>query len=170
MSYMKRKEMINIFGVGIGISLLIFLIIQVGFAQLLTDIIINNINQQFTLFLIIFGLLFISFLSSIITSYLVTNYLSKISVLYASFMAIYGSLFILIIISYGTLLIYNPALFRNVHGFAMFLIFPQVIITFTIYFLENIIFLFIFSIVSYFALFILFLNDFYIIKINTRVL
>ncbi|MCP6718931.1 MAG: hypothetical protein KJI71_01685 [Patescibacteria group bacterium] len=166
---MKGKEIINILGVGIGISLLIFLIIQVGFAQLLTDFVLINIDKQFTLFLIIFGLLFISFLSSIIASQLITKYISSISVLSASFMAFFGTLYALIIISYVTLFMYNPALFRRVHGFALFMIFPQVIITFTIYFLENIISLFIFSIVSYFLLFILFLNDFYIIEIKIQV-
>jgi len=166
---MKGKEIINILGVGIGISLLIFLIIQVGFAQLLTDFVINNIDKQFTLSLIIFGLLFISFLSSIITGQLITKYLSKISVLYASVMAFFGSLFALIIISYVTLFWYNPELFRNVHGLALFLIFPQVIITFTIYYLGNIIFLFIFSIVSYYLFFIIFLNSFYIIEIKNQV-
>lgn len=169
MGFLRVREAVNILGIGIGSSFLVFLIIQVGFAQVLTDYVLKNINKEFTLFLIIFGLLLISLISSITTSFLVTEFVHEISILYASVMAFYCSFCFLIAISYFYLFMYYPSIFRNIHGFAMFLIFPQVIITFSIYILGNIGFLVIINIFSYYFFYLIFLNQFYIVKIKSRV-
>ncbi len=159
------KDTINILGTGIGASLLVFLIIQVGFAQTLVDFVLDHISDDFTLSLIIFGLLSIAFIASIGTSILLTQFLSELSVLYASSLAYYASFISLIIISYIFMFLKFRSVFSMVHGFEIMLIFPQVIITFGLYVLGNIIVLFIISMVLYYLFFILFLDKFYIVKV-----
>ncbi|KKN08941.1 hypothetical protein LCGC14_1051670 [marine sediment metagenome] len=162
------KDTINILGTGIGASLLVFLIIQVGFAQTLVDFVLDHISDDFTLSLIIFGLLSIAFIASIGTSILLTQFLSELSVLYASSLAYYASFISLIIISYIFMFLKFRSVFSMVHGFEIMLIFPQVIITFGLYVLGNIIVLFIISMVLYYLFFILFLDKFYIVKVQVK--
>ncbi len=162
------KDTINILGSGIGASLLVFLIIQVGFAQTLVDFVLDHISDDFTLSLIIFGLLSIAFIASIGTSILLTQFLSELSVLYASSLAYYASFISLIIISYIFMFLKFRSVFSMVHGFEIMLIFPQVIITFGLYVLGNIIVLFIISMVLYYLFFILFLDKFYIVKVQVK--
>ena len=169
MSNLKLKETINILGTGVGSSLLVFLIIQIGFAQTLVDYVLDNINDDFALSLVIFGLLFISFIASIITSILLTEFVSELTVLFASFLAFYFAFIGLIVLSYSFMFLEFRYVFSEVHGFEILLIFPQVIIAFAIYgFGNNIIMLFVLSMFSYYLFFILFLDKFYIVKVKVK--
>ena len=167
MKNLRIKDTINILGTGIGASLLVFLIIQVGFAQTLVDFVLDHISDDFALSLIIFGLLSIAFIASISTSILSTQFISELSVLYASFLAYYATFISLIIISYVFMFLKFRSVFSKVHGFEIILIFPQVIIAFALY-VGEIIVLFIISMVLYYLFFILFLDKFYIVKVQVK--
>ena len=162
------KDTLNILGTGIGASLLVFLIIQVGFAQTLDDFVLDHISDDYALSLIIFGLLSIAFIASIAAGILLPQFISELSVLYASFLAYYASFVFLIFISYSFMFLQFKYVFSQVHGFEIILIFPQVIIAFALYVLGEIIALFIISMVSYYLFFILFLDKFYIVKVQVK--
>lgn len=155
------KQKITILGVGFLASLLLLLIIYVMFAQVIVDFLINSIDNQIILSLIILGLLMLSFVISLIVGFLITDDIRKTSILKASIMSFLVNFIIILVISYVSLIIFYPNVFSEVSGLEIILIFPQVIIYFSIYILIHPFYLFIISSFVYFIIFIIFLEIYY---------
>lgn len=152
------KQKITILGVGFLASLLLLLIIYVLFAQVIVDYLINSLDNLIILSLIILGLLMLSFIISLVVGFLITDNIKETSVLKASVMSFLVNFFLIVIISYISMFIFYPNVFSEVSGLETLLIFPQVIIYFSIYILSHPFYLFIVSSFVYFIIFIIFLE------------
>lgn len=161
MSNIPIRKKINIFMIGLVSSLLFLLMFYVLFAQILVDFVIGNLEDNTVLYIIILGLLLITFFMSIITGFFIVKDVQGSSVIKASIMSIILTLFVMIIVSYGALFILYPEVFRNLQDLEIILVFPQVFLTFGIYVLGEIYVLFILVLIIYFLLFVIFLDIFY---------
>lgn len=137
------------------ISLLIFLMIEVIWAQTLKSLIIDRTNTPLLNFIIIFGFL-ISAIVSIISSLLTTNRELKRPALWSALIAFILNLFIWILISQILIEIRYPEVTENMNILEKFAAIPVILSYFAIYFLSNVTLLWIFSSVSYSILFALF--------------
>ena len=161
MSRIDLNKKVSIVILGLMISVMVFFIIYVAFAQFLSDFIIENFDDVTNLSILVLGLLFISFISSIAVGILICTDLKKSVVLKASIMAFCINFLILILISYISMFVLYPWIFENIIGFQIILIFPQVIIYFGIYVMQNIFYMFILSQFIYFIIFVIFLEKFH---------
>ena len=155
------KKKINIFMIGFVASLMFLLMFYVLFAQILSDFVIGNVEDNSVLFAIILGLLLITFFVSIIVGGMIIKGIKQTSIIKASIMSILLTLFIIIIISYIGLFVLFPQVFRELQDIEIILIFPQVIVYFGIYVLGQVYALFILTLIIYFLLFVSFLDVFY---------
>ena len=158
----RRK--INIIVIGCISTLLILLMIEVFFAQILTDIIIGNISDNLILLIIISGLFFFTIIISIVVGFFITGDITKMGVYKASLMSLGCLLLFLFIITNGSLLIFYKQVYSKIHGFQVLGISPQVLVYFSIYILEDVFNLFILTIIIYYLFFIIFLEKFYEVK------
>lgn len=159
---LKRK--INIIGIGSISTLLILLMVEVFFAQILTDTILNSISDNLMLLIIMMGMLIFTLIISIIVGYFVTGDMTRKSVFKTSLMSLGCLLLFLFIVSNGSLLIFYRSVYSKIHGFQILGIFPQVLVYFSIYILRDVFNLFIFIILAYYAFFIIFLEKLYEVK------
>ncbi|MFW9968752.1 MAG: hypothetical protein ACFFDF_01040 [Candidatus Odinarchaeota archaeon] len=158
------KKKLNIIGIGSLSTLLILLMIEVFFAQILTDTIIGNISNNFMLLFIMMSLFLLSVVISIIVGFAITSDIERISVFKASVLSLGCLLYFLFIIANSSLLLSYKNIYSKIHGFQIVGIFPQVLVYFAIYILGDVFNLFIFTIVVYYIFFVVFLEKFYEVK------
>jgi len=139
--------------------------IEVFFAQVLTDTLIGNINNNLMLLIIVLGLFLFTIIISIIVGYLITRNIGTGIVYKASIMSFSCLIMFLFGITNGSLLIFYKEVYANIHGFQILLIFPQVLIYFGIYIMNEIFYTFILIIIVYYVFFIFFLEKFYEVKL-----
>ncbi|MHA1502434.1 MAG: hypothetical protein ACTSSB_11340 [Candidatus Heimdallarchaeota archaeon] len=161
MGRLTIKEKVNVLIVGILVSVLFFFMIEVLFAFIIKNTVMGVLDNGIVLMLIILGLELLIFPIGIVVGIMMTQKTKLKSVLKASLMAFICNLLFLIFISYISLFIAYPEVFSEVSGVEIILIVPQVLVYFGIYILNNVILLFIFSVVSYFIFYIIFLDVFH---------
>lgn len=155
------KQKINIMIVGGVSTLLILLMVETAFAQIISDFLIGHISDNLILFIIILGLFVFTIIISIVVGIFITKDIRRLSVLKASIMSLSCLLLFLFIISNATLFIRYKEIYSEIHGLQIVLIFPQVLIYFSIYILGDVFLLFILEIVVYYIFFVFFLENFY---------
>jgi len=161
------RNKINIIGIGSISTLLILLMIETLFFQIISDTLINNINDNLMLLIIVVGLFIFTIIISIIVGYFVTQDISRGSVFRASIMSLECLIMFLFIVSNISLFFTYRNMYSGLTGNRSFLIlplFPQVLINFGIYILSEIFYLFILIIVVYYLFFVLFLEKLFITK------
>ena len=155
---------LNILGIGVITTLMILLMIELVFAQIITDLLIGNINDNLILLIIILGLFGFTMIISILIGFVITKDISRDVVFRASRLSFIGLIIFLFVVANTTLFIFYKNVYSQVHGFEILLIFPQVLIYFGIYILDNVFYLFILMIIVYYIFFIIFLEKFYVEK------
>ena len=159
------KQKISIVGLGSISTLLILLMVEVLFAQILTDTIIGSINDNLMLLVIIIGLFLITIVVAFIVGYFITGDIKLKSVRNASIMSLACLLLFLFVVSNGSLFIFYRDVYQNIFGFQILLVFPQVLVYFSIYVLGDVFNLFLLQIIIYYLFFIFFLERFYEVKL-----
>jgi hypothetical protein len=153
------------------ISLLIFLMINVAFAQLLTSTILQAIDGDTALTTIIFLGFIVATLVALIVNLLTSESYEKKRVFYASLFALLGNIVLWVCISYFFVLRSYPGLFPDpqTNSFFMDVIarggvylfsIPRMLSYYAIYILGNITLFWIYSLISYAILYSLFLTLF----------
>ena len=156
---LKRK--ISIVGIGSLSTLLILLMMEVLFAQILTDSLINNISDNIMLLIIMTGMFLFTIVISVIVGYFITQDITRMSVLKTTIMSFICLILFLFIVSNVSLFIFYKNVYSEIHGFEILFIFPQVLIYFSIYILNDVFNLFILQIITYYVFFIIFLEKLY---------
>lgn len=155
-----RQKKVSIVGIGIITSILVFLLAYTVFARTLVIALLNKGNDIGLLLLVIL-LELIAFISSIVVSIWQTDDLSQKLMLKSALISFGSLLIILSVLSYGTLYILYPEIFEGLEPYELVLVFPTVLLDFSIYILGHPIYLFILSIVIYFLLFIVILDYYF---------
>lgn len=158
----KRK--ISIIGIGSVSTLLILLMIETAFAQLISDFLIGNISDNLMLLLIVSGLFLFTIIISVIVGIFIVKETTKKSVLKATIMSLLCLILFLFSISNGTLFIYHRGVYNNIHGFELLPVFPQVLIYFSVLILGDVFNLFILIIIVYYIFYVVFLEKLYKFK------
>jgi hypothetical protein len=152
---------LNIFLLGIVASLLLYFVFQTLFASVIVDVFLGTFENQFILFLIILGFETIALIISIPVSFWITDDIQRSSVYKAALFSYLFNVVFLIVISYISLLVLYPEVFSEVSGAEIILIFPTVLVYFSIYVLGLPIYFFILSIFTYYLFFIILIDRFY---------
>jgi len=164
---MEVSKILSVLVVGIISTLLIFFILQVAFARFLVDFVIENLGNEFILAMIIIGFESIVLIVALAVSLWLADEIRTISVLKSSLMAFLVNLIFLFTLSYIMMFILYPEVFSNIQNpIEMVVIFPTILIYFSIYVLGEVLHLFILSIISYYIFYVVFLNVFY--EYNSR--
>lgn len=167
---MNQTKAINIISsviIGSIISILIFFMIQVLYAQILVDYIIQFLENQDVFFIIIFIFSFgeiIALIISIIVSMIILRKVVRIQVFKAILFAFMINILLWFGLSFLSLWFLYPEIFSEIIGYEIIFISPLLIVYFGIYILENITLVWIFTQISYFILFGIFMNLFYVKK------
>jgi len=159
------KQIISVVGVGSISTIIILLMVETAFAQILTDTLIGNISDNVILLVIILGLFIFTIIISVVVGYFITGNISQMSVYKASVMSLLCLIGFLFVITNTSLFIYHRDVYSQIYGLEIALIFPQVIVYFSIYILGTVFNLFVMVIVVYYLFFAFFLEKFYKIKI-----
>ena len=159
------RQKISIVGLGSISTLLILLMMEVLFAQILTSTLIGNISNNLMLLIIILGLFLFTIIIAFIVGYFITGDIKLKSVRNASIMSLACLLLFLFVVSNGSLFIFYRNVYQNIFGFQILLVFPQVLVYFSIYVLGDVFNLFLLQIIIYYLFFIFFLERFYQIKV-----
>ena len=158
------KQKISIVGLGSISTLLILLMTEVMFAQVLTDTLIGNINDNLMLLIVIIGLFLLTIVIAFILGYVITQDIALKSVRNASIMSLMCLVLFLFGVANGSLFIFYRDVYSEVSGFEILWIFPQVLVYFSIYVLGDVFSLFILEIIIYYLFFIVFLEKLYQIR------
>lgn len=158
---LKTHQIITIFIFGILGSLTAMMMIYVALAQIFLDYVLGNIDPDLNIAFLIIGLLFITFISSIIVSFLVVGDISTKSVSLSSLYSYLLTLAILIFVSILSLVKYYPSVFEGLEGFEYFGIIPMSIVYFAIFVLEQFFYLFLITVLIYYIFFVIFLVKLY---------
>ena len=167
---MNQTKAINIISsviIGSIISVLIFFMIQVLYAQILVDYIIQFLENQDVFFTIILIFSFgeiIALIISIIVSMIILRKVVRIQVFKAILFAFLINILFWFILSFLSLWFYYPEVFSEIVGYEIIFISPLLIVYFGIYILDNITLVWIFTQITYFILFGIFMNVFYVEK------
>lgn len=159
------KRMISIMGIGSISTLLILLMLEVAFAQILTNTLIGNISDNLMLLIIIIGLFLFTVIIAFIVGYFITGDITRKSVYKSSIMSLMCLILFLFVVSNVSLFILYRSVYSKVSGFEILWIFPQVLVYFAIYVLGDVFSLFILEIIVYYCFFIVFLEKLYQVKI-----
>jgi hypothetical protein len=154
------QKKINIVGIGILASVLVFLLAYALFARALVLTSFGEGNTLGLLFLV-GSLELVAVISSIFVSIWQTDDLPEQTILKTALVAFVLNLIIICVLSYGTLSILYPGIFSGLSIFDMILGFPTVLLYFSIFVLGHPIYLFILSIITYYLLFIIFIEVYY---------
>lgn len=168
MKKLTMQKKINIVGIGIIASILLFLVAYAVFARTLVITFFEDGNNIGLLFLVI-SLELITFLSSLFISLWQTDDLPDKLALKIAGVSFGVNLIVLCVLSYGTLLILYPEIFENLEFYEYPLVFPTVLLDFSIYVLGHPIYLFILSIIMYYLLFFIFIEYYYSKEAKKRV-
>lgn len=160
MEKLPLRKKINIVGIGIIASILVFLLMYTVFARALALSFFGEGNDLGLLFIVI-SLELIAFVASIIISIWQTDDLPDNIVLKTAFVAFVINVLFICVLSYGTLYILYPEVFENPSILENALSFPTVLLYFGIYVLGHPIYLFILSIITYYLFFIIFIEVYY---------
>lgn len=160
----KLLKIINIIGIGYISTILILLMIETLYAQILTDFIIGFISNNTVLLIIILGLFVLSMIISIMVGFYITGDINRNSVIKSSLMSLLCTLFFLFIVSNIFMFLNYKNVYSKISGFEILLIFPQILVYFGIYILNDVFNLFLFSISVYYVFFVIFLKLFYEVK------
>ena len=152
---------VRIFILGLFVSLLVILMLWAFWSRTLYNFAIDLLAGNDVLLLIILGLLGISLLASTLVGIMLTEDMSRRSVFRASGVSLFFSFAIIIMLSYGFVLVLYPVAFSKLIGFDVVLAFPSVIAYFSLYVLNDVFTIYIITIVIYNALFIVLLETFY---------
>jgi len=163
-SKISFKQKISIVGLGSVSTLLILLMLEVMFAQIITNTILNNISDNLMLLIIIIGLFLLTIVIAFIVGYFITQDIALKSVRNASILSLACLLLFLFITCNISLFILHENVYSKVYGFDILWIFPEVLVYFSIYILGDVFNLFILTIVVYYLFFIIFLEKLYIKK------
>lgn len=158
------KQKISVVGIGSLSTLLILLMTEVMFAQFLTDMLIGNISNNAMLLIIITGLFLLTIIIAFIVGYFITQDIALKAVRNASIMSVLCLVFFIFVIANGSLFILYRNVYSKIYGFEIIWIFPQVLVYFSIYVLNDVFNLFILTILVYYIFFIIFLEKLYITK------
>ena len=156
---------ISIIGLGSISTLLILLMLEVFFAQILTNTLIGNISDNLMLLIIIIGLFLMTIIIAFIVGYFVAGDIRLKSVRNASFLSLAGLFSFLFVVCNGLLYLNYKDIYSHIYGFEILWIFPQVLVYFSIYILEDVFSLFVIIIIIYYAFFVIFLEKLYIKKV-----
>ena len=159
------KKKISIVGLGSISTLLVLLMTEVMFAQILTDTILGSINDNLTLLVIIISLFLFTIVIAFIVGYFITQDIALKSVRNASFMSLMCLLLFLFVVANSSLFIFYRDVYSEVSGFEILWIFPQVLVYFSIYVLGDVFSLFILEIIIYYVFFVIFLEKLYEFKV-----
>ena len=159
------KQKVSIVGLGSISTLLILLMTEVMFAQILTDTLIGNINDNLMLLIVIIGLFLLTIVIAFILGYFITQDIALKSVRNASIMSLMCLLLFLFGVANGSLFIFYRDVYSEVIGFEILWIFPQVLVYFSIYVLGDVFSLFILEIIIYYVFFFIFLEKLYQIRV-----
>jgi len=143
------------------LTILFFIILEVLFAQFTIDLIMVYFEQDFILLFIILGLDLVILTLSIIVSIMLTEHVEKKGIYKAGIMAYFSSFLFMLLMGYITLYLRYPQIFNEVTGIEILLIFPQIIVYFTLYILQIPILFFILTSIVYSIFFIIFLTEYY---------
>lgn len=158
------KKKVSIIGIGSVSTLLILLMVEVLFAQILTDTILNNVSDNLMLLIIMMGMFLFTIIIAVIVGYFITADIKRRSVFKASVMSLLCLVLFLFIVSNGSLFMYYRGVYVDIHGFEILPVFPQVLIKFSIYVLGDVFNLFILVFVAYYLFFVFFLEKLYKLK------
>ena len=159
------KQKVSIIGLGSISTLLILLMTEVMFASILTDTLIGNISDNLMLLVIIIGLFLLTIVIAFIVGYFISQDIAIKAVRNASFMSLLCLVLFLFVVCNISLFVLYRYVYSEIYGFQILLVFPQVLVLFSIYVLDDVFNLFILTIVVYYVLFIVFLEKLYIKKI-----
>ena len=159
------KQKVSIIGLGSISTLLILLMTEVMFASILTDTLIGNINDNLMLLIIIIGLFLLTIVIAFIVGYFISQGITLKSVRNASIMSVACLVLFLFIVSNGSLFVLYRNVYSKIYGFEIIWIFPQVLVYFSIYVLNDVFNLFILTIVVYYVFFVFFLEKLYQLKV-----
>ena len=157
----ETEAKVKIFILGLFVSFLVILMLWAFWARILYDFALDLLAGNDILLLIILGLLGISLFASTAVGIIITEDMSRKSVFTASWVALAISFVIIIIISYGFVLVLYPVAFLELVGIDVVLAFPSVIAYFSLYVLNDVFTIYIITIVIYYILFIVLLENFY---------
>lgn len=159
------KQKISIVGLGSVSTLLILLMTEVMFAQILTVALIGNINDNLMLLIIILGLFLLTIVIAFIVGYFISQDIAIKSVRNASLWSLACLLLFLFIVSNVSLFIFYRNVYQNILGFQILPVFPQVLVYFSIYILGDVFNLFLLQIIVYYVFFVIFLEKLYQLKV-----
>lgn len=158
------SQKVNVLIIGVVSSLLLLFMIYVAFAQFFLDYIEGVVDPDLNLSFLIIGMLFVSIFSSVIVSFVVVKNVKVISIIYASLLAYFVHFFLIIVVSYVSLFSFYPEAFEGLTGLDYLFVFPMTIVYFSIYVLDQFIYLFFISVIIYYIFFVIFLDRFYVPK------
>ena len=161
MANISFRSKFSIIGLGSISTLLVLLMIELFYAQILTNTLIGNISDNLMLFVIILGLLFFTIVVAFIVGFTITKQIALKSVLYSSGLSLIGLLIVLIVVPNLSLFALHRDVYRDVYGFQIVTAQPQVLVLFSILVLGDVFNLFIFTILSYYVIFVIFLDLLY---------
>ena len=153
---------LTIFVVGLITAMMMYLIFQVLFASVIDTFILDAWGADLILFLVILGYEMIIIVVVVPVSLWVSEKISGSVAYKSAIFAVFVNIFLVIIpISYISLIILYPEIFSELSGIDMILAFPTVIVYFSLYVLNNFFYLYMITSVSYFVIYIIFLDIFY---------
>lgn len=159
------KQKISVVGLGSVSTLLVLLMTEVMFAQFLTNTLIGNINDNLMLLIIILGLFLLTIVIAFIIGYFISQDIAIESVRNASIMSLACLVLFLFVVCNVSLFVYYRDVYSGIYGFEIILVFPQVLVLFSIYVLNDVFNLFILTIITYYIFFIFFLEKLYQLKV-----
>jgi hypothetical protein len=153
---------VNIILTGALASVLVFFVLYAAFARTLFITVFEDLKDHNN-FLLWFVLIIegIATIAAILVSFLVVDDIPKKYSLAAGLVAFLTNTTLLIVISYIGLFITRPDLFQGLQGFDVILVFPTVILYFSIIILGHPIYFVLLSMLTYFPLFVMYLELFY---------
>ena len=162
MQNIETEAKVKIFILGLFVSFLVILMLWAFLARVLYDFALDLLGGNDILLLIILGLFGISLFASTVVGIILTEDMSRKSVFRASGVALVICFVIIIIISYGFVLVLYPVAFSELIGIDVVLAFPSVIAYFSLYVLNDVFTIYILTIIIYYVLFIVLLESFYV--------
>lgn len=166
--YISIKQKISIIGLGSISTLLILLMTEVLFAQILVSTLIGNISDNLMLLIIILGLFLFTIIIAFVVGYFISQDIALKSVRNASIMSLACLISFLFVVSNVSLFILHRNVYSKIFGFEIIWVFPQVLVYFSIYVLGDVFNLFLLQIIVYYLFFIFFLEKLYKKKVKRR--
>jgi len=164
----STKEILKIAGISGIISVIFFLMIEVFLAQVLLDIIIPFYESgNFLIILITLIGFFISLFVSLVTGYFATDQqIEKKFVTGASILSFLSNFLLWVAISYISIISFYPEILDGLTTLESLIAFPSIIGYFSIYVLDNVTFLWLYSQITYSIFFPIFLKALGSKKVN----